>query len=87
MKGNTTTGASRRYIILLVLGSAFVSILFVGLFRNAAAGTRALDYMRADTTAVGTAAQEQHGVWGSRPDGFSTSGYAIAPKLGNETLK
>lgn len=88
MKVNTTAGASRRYIIMLVLGSAIVSICFVGLFRNAAAGTRALDYMREESTAVVTTApQEQQGEVSSRLDDYSRSGYAIAPRLGNDTLK
>lgn len=78
-------GSNRRYIVVLVLFSAAFSIFFVSMFRNARVGTRAPDYMRQAPLQQ----QQQQSSKGEFTNShlYSTSGYAIAPKLGNETAK
>lgn len=70
------SGPSRRYVILLILFSSIFGIIFVSAFRNRPEGVRHPDF-------------QDHSVQSQEPvlDKNTLVGHAIAPKLGNETVK
>lgn len=70
------TGPSRRYVLLLVLVSAFISIVFVTSFRRQPEGVRHPNAKTAPIPAHHVDLQAS-----------TLTGHVIAPKLGNETAK
>ncbi|KAF2199818.1 hypothetical protein GQ43DRAFT_101483 [Delitschia confertaspora ATCC 74209] len=71
------SGASRRFLTLILLAAALVSILFLGSYRGQA---------DARQPAALKPAQRQQSHAGNFK-GVSLTGHAIAPKLGNATAK
>ncbi|KAF2185142.1 FAD dependent sulfhydryl oxidase Erv2 [Zopfia rhizophila CBS 207.26] len=69
------SGASRRFILVFILAIGFISILFLGSYREPPGG-------RQPAPLVPGKAQEQ-----GKSSGPSLTGHAIAPKLGNVTAK
>ena len=68
-------GAPRRVVFAIISASLFLGFFFVAQFRNLAQGTRDPEYII------------QHSASAAGVDVKLLNGHAIAPKLGNETVK
>ena len=67
------SGSNRRFLVLLILAFGFVSLMWIGSHREPAHGLHP--------------APVQSGKQGGGDTGPSLTGHAIAPKLGNATVK
>ncbi|KAK7512176.1 FAD dependent sulfhydryl oxidase-like protein Erv2 [Phyllosticta citriasiana] len=68
-------GASRRFVLLLILGAGLISVFFISSFRNQPQGTRHPNVLAGHAPQLASL------------DDTTLNGPAIAPKLGNETIK
>ncbi|KAK8224742.1 FAD dependent sulfhydryl oxidase-like protein Erv2 [Phyllosticta capitalensis] len=69
-------GATRRFVLLLILGAGLISVFFISSFRNQPEGVR-------HPNVVGSGSTQRL----ESLDESTLNGPAIAPKLGNETIK
>lgn len=67
------SGSNRRFLVLLIIAFGFVSLMWIGSYREPAEGLQP--------------APIQGGNQGGGYTGPSLTGHAIAPKLGNATVK
>ena len=76
-------GPSRRAVFLILLFSAIVGIVFVSSFRSGIHASEPYAQYAKDEATLDAEPTPQH----VEIDSSTLSGHAIAPKLGNETLK